>query len=49
MYRAKDEEAGEVPMAFVVKRHSSLLSEDAILNYVSKQVLLLTSTPSEAP
>ncbi|XP_057477261.1 4-coumarate--CoA ligase-like 6 [Actinidia eriantha] len=35
---AKDEEAGEIPMAFVVKRHSSLLSEAAILNYVSKQV-----------
>lgn len=36
--RAKDEEAGEVPMAFVLKRQGSLLSEAAVIDYVAKQV-----------
>lgn len=33
-----DEEAGEVPVAFVVKRPGSALSQAAIINYVEKQV-----------
>lgn len=36
--RAKDEEAGEVPMAFVLKRQGSMLSEAAVIDYVAKQV-----------
>lgn len=36
--RAKDEEAGEVPMAFVLKRQGIMLSEAAVIDYVAKQV-----------
>lgn len=36
--RAKDEEAGELPMAFVLKRQGSMLSEAAVIDYVAKQV-----------
>ncbi|RVW34708.1 4-coumarate--CoA ligase-like 6 [Vitis vinifera] len=36
--RVGDEEAGEVPVAFVVKRPGSALSQAAIINYVEKQV-----------
>lgn len=36
--RAKDEEAGEVPMAFVLKKQGSMLSEAAVIDYVAKQV-----------
>lgn len=45
--RAKDEEAGEVPMAFVLKRQGSMLSEAAVIDYVAKQVpyLLLFIQP----
>ncbi|CAK9136058.1 unnamed protein product [Ilex paraguariensis] len=35
---ASDKEAGEVPVAFVVKRHGSSVSEAAIIDYVAKQV-----------
>ncbi|KAH7862844.1 hypothetical protein Vadar_010188 [Vaccinium darrowii] len=35
---AMDEEAGEVPMAFILKRHGSLLSEAAVLDYVATKV-----------
>uniref|UniRef100_A0A5B6YTS5 4-coumarate--CoA ligase n=1 Tax=Davidia involucrata TaxID=16924 RepID=A0A5B6YTS5_DAVIN len=35
---AKDEEAGEVPVAFVVKRIGSVLSQAAVIDYVAKQV-----------
>ncbi|RVW89540.1 4-coumarate--CoA ligase-like 6 [Vitis vinifera] len=38
IYRVGDEEAGEVPVAFVVKRPGSALSQAAIINYVEKQV-----------
>ncbi|XP_059656941.1 4-coumarate--CoA ligase-like 6 [Cornus florida] len=34
----KDEKAGEVPVAFVVKRHGSVLSQAAVIDYVAKQV-----------
>ncbi|KAL5550877.1 hypothetical protein UlMin_001053 [Ulmus minor] len=35
---AKDEDCGEIPVAFVVKRQGSLLSEEAIIDYVARQV-----------
>ncbi|KAL1552720.1 4-coumarate--CoA ligase [Salvia divinorum] len=34
----RDEEAGEIPVAFVVPRGGSFLSEAAVMNYVAKQV-----------
>ncbi|XP_042037861.1 4-coumarate--CoA ligase-like 6 isoform X3 [Salvia splendens] len=34
----RDEEAGEIPVAFVVPREGSILSEAAVMNYVAKQV-----------
>lgn len=34
----KDEAAGEVPVAFVVKSKDSELSEDEVKQFVSKQV-----------
>ncbi|XP_050214961.1 4-coumarate--CoA ligase-like 6 [Mercurialis annua] len=33
-----DKECGEIPVAFVVKRLGSMLTEEAIINYVAKQV-----------
>lgn len=38
--RMKDEQAGEVPVAFVVKLKNSEVTEDEIKLFVSKQVLL---------
>ncbi|KAL3535361.1 hypothetical protein ACH5RR_003822 [Cinchona calisaya] len=35
----KDEEAGEVPVAFVVRANGSKISEDDIKQYISKQVI----------
>ncbi|XP_057978094.1 4-coumarate--CoA ligase-like 6 [Malania oleifera] len=35
---ARDETAGEVPVAFVVKKHGSALSESTIIDYVAQQV-----------
>ncbi|KAG5540648.1 hypothetical protein RHGRI_020768 [Rhododendron griersonianum] len=45
---AKDEEVGEVPMAFVLKRQGSLLSEATVIDYVAMQVpsSSLSSMPS---
>ena len=34
----KDEAAGEVPVAFVVRSNGSKISEDEIKQYISKQV-----------
>lgn len=39
----KDEEAGEIPVAFVVPREGSFLTEAGVMNYVAKQVNLLTA------
>ncbi|XP_022864822.1 4-coumarate--CoA ligase-like 6 [Olea europaea var. sylvestris] len=35
---AKDEEAGEIPIAFVVRKDGSSLSDTALMDYVAKQV-----------
>jgi 4-coumarate--CoA ligase len=35
---AQDKEAGEVPVAFVVRRHGSMLSHEAVMDYVAEQV-----------
>ncbi|CAI9762556.1 unnamed protein product [Fraxinus pennsylvanica] len=35
---AKDEEAGEIPIAFVVRKDGSSLSETVLMDYVAKQV-----------
>lgn len=37
-FRMKDEDAGEVPVAFVVKSEKSQATEDEIKQYISKQV-----------
>ncbi|XP_042001887.1 4-coumarate--CoA ligase-like 6 [Salvia splendens] len=34
----RDEEAGEIPVAFVVPKEGSFLTEAAVMNYVAKQV-----------
>lgn len=36
-----DEESGEVPVAFVVRKHGSRLSSAAVMDYVSEQVFHL--------
>ncbi|KAH9623139.1 hypothetical protein KSS87_006469 [Heliosperma pusillum] len=35
---AADEEAGEIPVAFVIKNPGSMLSRDDVINYVAKEV-----------
>jgi hypothetical protein len=37
---AKDEEAGEIPVGFVVKKVGSVLSPKDVIDFVAKQVLL---------
>ncbi|PIN05523.1 hypothetical protein CDL12_21940 [Handroanthus impetiginosus] len=34
----RDEEAGEIPVAFVVRKDGSSVSQQALMNYVAKQV-----------
>lgn len=36
----KDEAAGEIPVAFVVRSNGSKITEDEIKQYISKQVLI---------
>lgn len=36
--RARDEETGEVPVAFVVARHGNRVSEAELIDYIAKQV-----------
>ena len=39
--RARDEEAGEIPVAFVVLKDGSSVSQTALMEYVAKQVIIL--------
>lgn len=45
----KDEAAGEVPVAFVVRATGSKISEDEIKQYISKQVNMTHHAPIEDP
>ena len=36
--RYPDDEAGQIPMAFVVRKSNSNLSEEDVINFVAKQV-----------
>lgn len=36
----KDEAAGEIPVAFVVRSNGSKITEDDIKQYISKQVII---------
>lgn len=38
-FRMKDDIAGEIPVAFVVRSNGSNISEDEIKQYISKQVM----------
>ena len=38
--RYPDEEAGQAPMAFVVKRAGSVVHESDIMDFIAKQVLI---------
>lgn len=42
--RAKDEEAGEIPVAFIVRKEGSPVSEAALMDYVAKQVIILAAS-----
>ena len=35
-----DEDSGEIPVAFVVRKNGSSLSEETVIDYVARQVLL---------
>jgi len=39
-FRMKDEDAGEIPVAFVTKSENSQVTEEEIIQYISKQVNL---------
>lgn len=39
-FRARDEEAGEIPVAFVVKRDGCAVSQTDVIDFVSKQVIV---------
>ena len=40
MDRYPDEEAGQVPMAFVVRRLGSVVDESQVMDFIAKQVNL---------
>lgn len=37
----KDEQTGEVPVAFVVRSNGSIITEDEIKDFISKQVSII--------
>lgn len=39
VHRRKDDVAGEVPVAFVVRATSSTITEDEVKDYIAKQVV----------
>jgi len=39
--RFPDEDAGEIPMAFIVRKPGSNLNEAQIIDFVAKQVMLI--------
>jgi hypothetical protein len=39
---ALDEESGEIPVAFVVRKNGSRLSPEAVMDYVSERVFSVT-------
>lgn len=41
-FRLEDEEAGEIPMAYVVRAAGCQLSEDQVIKFVASQVCLDT-------
>ncbi|RWW52057.1 hypothetical protein BHE74_00041549, partial [Ensete ventricosum] len=43
--RYPDEEAGQIPMAFVVRQPGSMLSDEEVMDFVGKQVLILLVAP----
>lgn len=40
-FRMKDESAGEIPVAFVVRSNGSKITEEAIKKYISDQVIVI--------
>lgn len=46
--RYPDEEAGQVPMAFVVRQPQSTLSEAQVIDFVAKQAFLCHQNPTLA-
>ena len=41
----EDEEAGQIPMAYVVRAAGSELTEEQVIQFVANQVDLITSSP----
>lgn len=46
MIRYPDEEAGQIPMAYVVRKPGSKINEAQIMEIIAKQACILASTPN---